>query len=60
MESKGHSALEVFLNKTEKDIFSWISEREKDYNLTKDDYLAVRSLENDRNVIIKPAVVYRS
>ena len=55
MESKGHSALEVFLSKTEKDIFSLISEREKDYNLTKDDYLAVRSLENDRNVIIKPA-----
>ena len=32
-----------------------IPEREKDYNLTKDEYLAMRSLENDRNVIIKPA-----
>ena len=27
----------------------------KDYNLTKDEYLAMRSLENDRNVVIKPA-----
>ena len=32
-----------------------ITEREKDYNLIKDEYLAMRSLENDRNVIIKPA-----
>ena len=32
-----------------------IPEREKDYNLHKDEYLAKRSLENDRNVIIKPA-----
>ena len=51
---KGHPALEAFLNKTEKDIFSLIPEREKDYNLTKDEYLAMRSLENNRNVIIKP------
>ena len=51
---KGHPALEA-LNKTEKYIFSLIAEREKDYNLTKDEYLAMGSLENDRNVIIKPA-----
>ena len=31
-----------------------IPEREKHYNLIKDEYLAMRSLENDRNVIIKP------
>ena len=30
-----------------------IPEREKDYNLTKDEYLAMRSFENARNVIIK-------
>ena len=52
---KGHSALEAFLNKTGKYIFSLIPEREKDYSLTKDEYLAMRSLANDRNVIIKPA-----
>ena len=52
---KGHPALEAFLNKTEKDIFSLIPEREKDYNLTRDENLAMRSLENDRNVIIKIA-----
>ena len=32
-----------------------ILEREKAYNLTKDEYLAMRSLENDRNIIIRPA-----
>ena len=32
-----------------------IPEREKDYDLTKDEQLAMRSLENDRNVITKPA-----
>ena len=32
-----------------------IPEREKDYNLTKDEYLATCSLENDRNVVIKLA-----
>ena len=52
---KGHPGLEAFLNKTKKDIFYLIPGREKDYNLTKDEYLAMRSLENDRNVIIKPA-----
>ena len=52
---KGHSALEAFLNKTEKYIFFLTPEREKDYSLTKDEYLAMRSLANDRNVIIKPA-----
>ena len=52
---KDHPALEAFLNKTEKDIFSLAPEREKDYNLTKDENLAMRSLENDGNVIIKPA-----
>ena len=52
---KGHPALEAFLNETEKDVFSLIPEREKDYNLPKDEYLAMHSLENDRNVIIKPA-----
>ena len=52
MESS-YPALEAFLNKTENDIFSLIPEREKDYNLTKDEYLAMRR--NDRNVLIKPA-----
>ena len=32
-----------------------IPEREKEYNLNKDEYLAMCSLENDKNVIIKPA-----
>ena len=31
-----------------------IPERNKDYNLPKDEYLAMHSLENDRNIIIKP------
>ena len=51
---KGHPGLEAFLSKTEKGIFSLIPERNKDYNLPKDEYLAMHSLENDRNIIIKP------
>ena len=51
---KGHPALEALLSKTEKNIFSLILEREKDFKLTKDECLAMRSLENDRNVIINP------
>ena len=35
--------------------FFFIPERENEYNLTRDGHLAMRSLENDRNVIIKPA-----
>ena len=52
---KDHPAFEAFLNKTEKDIFSLTAEREKDYNLTKVENLAMRSLKNDEHVIIKPA-----
>ena len=52
---KSHPALEAFLIKSEKDIFSLTPEREKDYNLTKNEDLAMRSLENDEHVIIKPA-----
>ena len=29
--SKGHPAVEAFLNKTESKIFSWIPENEKDW-----------------------------
>ena len=32
-----------------------IPESEKDYNLTKDEYLAMHILQNDENVIIRPA-----
>ena len=52
---KSHPALEAFLNKSEKNIFSLTPEREKDYNLTKNEDLAMSSLENDEHIIIKPA-----
>ena len=41
------------LNEKENDIFLLIPRREKDYYLTKDEELAMRSLENGRNNIIK-------
>ena len=44
---KGHFALEAFLSKTGKNIFSLIYERE-DYCLTKDKYLAMYSSENNK------------
>ena len=49
------SSLEAFLYKIEKTQFFLIPESEKDYNLTKDEYLAMHILQNDENVIIRPA-----
>lgn len=51
---KGHPALESFLNKRISFFETWKG-RLQFYNLTEDEYLAMRSLENKRNVIINPA-----
>ena len=52
---KCRAAFKAFLSKTENDIFSLIPKREKVYNLTNDWYLAMSTLENDRNFITKSA-----
>ena len=48
-------ALELFLNQTEKGILSMLPGKATNYNLSKEEYLTIRSLQNDRSVVIKPA-----
>ena len=52
---KGHPAIEVFLNKLETGIFSVLTGSPLDYNLSKEEWLAMRCLAGDQNIIIKPA-----
>ena len=52
---KGAPALELFLSQTEKDILSILPGKATNYNLPKKEYLTMRSLQNDRSVVIKPA-----
>ena len=52
---KGAPALELFLSQTEKDILSILPGKATNYNLPKEEYLTMRSLQNDRSVVIKPA-----
>ena len=52
---KGSPALELFLSKVKEDIFSVLPGHPKKFNLSKEKYLTMRSLQNDRSVIIKPA-----
>ena len=52
---KGSLALELFLSKVKEDIFSVLPGHPKKFNLNREEYLTIRSLQNDRSVIIKPA-----
>ena len=52
---KGHPNLEVFLSQVESDLFKAI-ERPMGYsNLSKEEWDAIRSLADDRNIVIKRA-----
>ena len=50
---KGHPDLEVFLNKIEEELFRIIETPLSYFNLTKEEWLAVRSLADDRSIVIK-------
>ena len=52
---KGHPNLEVFLSKVESDLFSLIDKPLGYSNLTKEEWDAIRSLADDRNIVIKKA-----
>ena len=52
---KGHLAVEIFLSKLETEIFSVLLGTSLDYNLSKEEWLAMRGLAEDPNIIIKPA-----
>ena len=52
---KGSPALQLFLNKTEQNLLSILPGKEEQFNLTREEYLTMRNLQDDRNVIIKSA-----
>ena len=52
---KGHPAVEIFLSKLETEIFSVLPGTPPDYNLSKEEWLAMRGLPEDCNIIIKSA-----
>ena len=52
---KGATALELFLNQTEKDILLILPGKATNQNLFKEEYLTMRSLQYSRSLVIKPA-----
>ena len=52
---KGSPALELFSNKTEQNLFSVLLGKAEQFNLTREEYLTMRNLQEDRSVIIKLA-----
>ena len=50
-----HPALEIFLNKLENEVFSVLPGTPRDNNLSKEEWLTMRGLVEDRNINIKPA-----
>ena len=50
-----HPAIEIFLSKLENEVFSVLPVTPRDYNLSKEEWLAMRALTEDCNIIIKPA-----
>ena len=52
---KGSPARELFLNKTEQNLFPVLPGKAEQFNLTREEYLTMRNLQSDRNVMIKPA-----
>ena len=51
----GHPAIELFLSKLESEIFSVLPGTPLDYDLFKKEWLTLRGLAEDQNLIIKPA-----
>ena len=52
---KWHPAVEIFLSKLEKEISSVLPVTPLKYNLSKEEWLAMRDLSEDRDVIINRA-----
>ena len=52
---KGHTALQLFLSNTEKDLFYLLPGKAGRYNLNRDEWKGMRHLAKDRSIIIKPA-----
>ena len=53
-QPKGALTLKMYLSQTEKDNFSILRGKATKYNLCMEEYLTMRSLQNDRSVAINP------
>ena len=51
----GHPCVELFLSKLEGELFSFLPGKPQSYNMTKEEWQAMRNLAEDRSIIIKPA-----
>ena len=51
----GHPCVELFLSKLESELFSFLFGKPQAYNLTKEGWLTMRRLLDDRSIIIKQA-----
>ena len=49
----GHPALEIFLSKVEKDLFDICKKQQTYSNFNSEEWKAMRSLADDRNLVIK-------
>ena len=52
---KGSASLEVFLGRVEDELFSIQPRQSRNLNLTKEEWSAVKSLKEDKSIVIKPA-----
>ena len=52
---KGHSCLEVFLSQVENELFQITKQDLRYSNLSKEEWRAIRSLADDRSIVIKKA-----
>ena len=51
----GHPYVELFLRKLEGDLFSFLLGKPQSYNMSKEEWQAMRNLAEDRSIIIKLA-----
>ena len=51
----GDQCVELFLSKMEHELFSFLPGKPQSYNLTKEEWQALKNLKEDRSIIIKPA-----
>ena len=52
----GHPALEIFLSKVEKDLFDICKKQQTYSNFNSEEWKAMRSLADDRNLVIKKQI----
>ena len=51
----GDPCIELFLSKMEHELFSFLPGKPQSYNLTKEEWQALKNLKEGRSIIIKPA-----